>query len=54
MKLEVVQNAAVRQPTVPGLSDEMLPGLHFLSWLPNQCQVRSDEQGYKAVQNFML
>lgn len=40
MKLEVVQSAAVNQPTVPGLSDETLPGLHFLSWLPSQCQGR--------------
>lgn len=49
MKLEVVQMPQPDSPPVPGLSDEMLPGLHFLSWLPNQCQVRTDEQGYKAV-----
>lgn len=54
MKLEVVQNATVIQPTVPDLSDEMLPGLHFLNWLPKQCQASLDEQGYKAVQNLVL
>lgn len=36
MKLEVVQNTAVRQPPVTALNDEILPDLHLLSWLPNQ------------------
>lgn len=53
-KSEIFQNAAVTQPIVPGLNDEMVPGLYSWGWLPNQCQVRWDEQGYKAVQNLVL